>query len=129
MIVTELPEDDTTEPVWESVGLRGCDFRPQFDGDLYNLFTAIYPLDSKFETERLFKYAAFQIADWVINNRSQFSDGDRFQIITGWPLDIRTTGRQCIKIGGTFDELQRLVDDRSLIAIRDGWDASVFDAV
>ena len=65
MIVTELPEDDTTEPVWESVGLRGCDFRPQFDGDLYNLFTAIYPLDSKFETETLFKYAAFQIADWV----------------------------------------------------------------
>ncbi len=128
MIVTELQPDDTTEPVWESVGIRGCDFRPHFDGDLHNVFTTLYPLESKAETAAKFKEIAFQIANWILNNRSRFSDGDRFQITAGWPLDVRPTGRQCIKTGGTFDDLQRLVNDRTLITIRDGWHKTVFDA-
>ena len=117
MIVTELQHDDTTEPVWESVGLRGCDFRPHFNGDLINLFTAIYPLGSKLETERQFKNITIQISEWILKNRSRFSAGDRFQIIVGWPLDVRASGRQCVKTGGTFDELQQLLDDRTLITI------------
>ncbi len=128
MIVTKLQRDDTTEPVWDSVGIHGCDFRAHFDGDLHNVFNTIYPLESKIETEARFKEVAFRIANWILKNRSSFSDGDRFQIIVGWPLDVRPTGRQCIKTGGTYDDLQRLVNDKSLISIRDGWDKSVFDA-
>lgn len=128
MIVTKLQRNDTTEPVWDSVGIHGCDFRPHFDGYLHNVFTTIYPLASKSETETQFKEIAFQIANWTLRNRSSFSDGDRFQIIVGWPLDVRPSGRQCIKTGGTLDDLQRLVNDKSLITIRDGWDKSFFDA-
>ena len=128
MIVNELQRDDATEPVWDSVGIHGCDFRPHFDGDLHNVFTTIYPLESKAETEVKFMEIAFEIANWILNNKSRFSDGDRFQIIVGWPLDVRPTGRQCIKTGGTFDDLRRLVNDRTLISIRDGWHKTVFDA-
>jgi len=128
MIVTELARDDTTEPVWDSVGIHGCDFRPQFDGDLMNLFTTSYPLDSKTETATLFKDIAFTIATWILKQKDRFSSGDRFQIIVGWPLDVRTTGRQVIKTGGAFADVQRLVNDRDLIMIRGGWDTDVFDA-
>lgn len=128
MIVTELKRDDTMEPVWDNVGIHGCDFRPHFDGSLYNVFTTIYPLDSQAETEVQFKDVAFKIANWILNNRTRFSEGDRFQIIVGWPLDVRPTGRQCVKTGGTFDDLQKLVEDRSFISLRDGWHKTVFDA-
>lgn len=127
MIVTELERDDTIEPIWDSVGIRGCDFRPHFDGTLYNVFTTIYPLESKSETEAKFKEIAFHIARWILNNKSRFSEGDRFQIIVGWPLEIRPTQRQWIKTGGTFDDLRQLVNGKTLIPIRDGWDRTVFD--
>ena len=128
MIVTELQPDDATEPVWDWVGVRGCDFRPHFDGHLHNLFTTIYPLDSRDVTESAFKDAALKIANWILENRSSFQEGDRFQIIVGWPLDVRTDSRQCIKIGGTLHELQVLVQDGNWIQFRDGWDKSVFDS-
>ena len=128
MIITKLQRDDTTEPVWDSVGIRTCDFRPHFDGDLHNVFTAIYPLESKAETELKFKEVAFQIAKWILEKKSKFSQGDQFQIVVGWPLDVQTTGRQCIKTGGTFDDLLRLANDRTLITIRDGWEKIVFGA-
>ncbi len=127
MNVITLAKGDPTEPVWDAVGIRGCDFRPHFDGDLVNVFTTIYPLFSKTETETKFKDIAFAIAEWILDNNSRFSVGDRFQIIAGWPLDVRPNGRQCVKTGGTFDDLQKLVDDRSLISIRDGWHKTVFD--
>ena len=128
MNVTPLADGDTTEPVWDAVGIRGCDFRPHFDGDLHNIFTTIYPLASKSETEAKFKNIAFKIAERILKNKTRFSKGDRFQIIVGWPLDVRPTGRQCIKTGGTFDDLQKLVNDQNLILIRDGWHKTVFDA-
>jgi len=31
------------EPNWESFGIRRMDFRPHFDGDLVNVFSAIKP--------------------------------------------------------------------------------------
>ena len=128
MILHELQPEDTIEPVWDTVGLRGCDFRPHFDGHLHNLFTSVYPLASKNETEAKFKEVAHKITGWILENRSRFSDGDKFQIIVGWPLDVRSTGRQCIKSGGTFADLQQLLDDKNLFTIRDGWHNTVFDA-
>ena len=128
MILHELQPEDTIEPVWDAVGLRGCDFRPHFDGKLYNLFTAIYPLNSMDKTEARYIEIAHNITGWVLENRSRFSDGDRFQIIVGWPHDVRETGRQCVKTGGTFADLQQLWDDKNLFAISEGWHLKVFDA-
>jgi len=126
MKVVELNLADGTDPVWDDVRLRGCDFRPHFDGYLYNLFTTIHPLESKSDTERFFCTIACEIANWVLSNRKRFGRGDRFQIIVGWPLDIRPTSRQVIKIGGGFDELRHLINDPDLIQVRNGWSATVF---
>lgn len=126
MIVTALNRNDATEPIWDDVGLRGCDFRPHFNGDLHNLFTTIYPLESELETERLFRVVATEIAEWILANRGRFGREDRFQIIVGWPLDVRAGGRQVIKTGGDFATTKRLLDNQDLIQLRDGWATSVF---
>jgi hypothetical protein len=126
MIVTELSRNDDTEPVWDDVGIHGCDFRPHFDGDLHNAFTTIYPLDSKAETEHLFRCIARDIAEWILAHRNLFGRHDRFQIIVGWPLDVRPTGRQVIKTGGDFATIERLLRDPDLIQVRSGWSKTVF---
>lgn len=126
MIVTALNRNDTAEPVWDEVGLHGCDFRPHFNGDFQNLFTTIYPLESETATEHLFRVVAKEIAEWILGNRGRFGHEDRFQIIVGWPLDIRPTGRQVIKTGGDFATIKRLLDNQDLIQLRDGWTTSVF---
>ena len=57
------------------------------------------------ETERVLTHHTREIAEWVLSNKKQFSLGDRFQIIVGWPLSVRKTGRQVIKTGGDLDKL------------------------
>jgi len=126
MIVTALKRDDTTEPVWDDVGLHGCDFRPHFNGDFHNLFTTTYPLESKTETEHFFRSIAKKIAEWILGNQDRFGREDRFQIIVGWPIDVRPTGRQVIKTGGDFATIKQLLDNQDLIQVRDGWATSVF---
>jgi hypothetical protein len=126
MIVTALNRNDTTEPVWDHVGLQGYDFRPHFNGEFHNLFTAIYPLKTQTETEHLFRRVAKDIAEWILGDRVRFGREDRFQIIVGWPLDVRPTERQVIKIGGDFATIKRLLDNHDLIQVRDGWATSVF---
>lgn len=126
MNVVPLKPSDVTEPEWTQVGLEGCDFRPHFDGYLHNLLTTIHPLKSKSETQQLFRNIAIEMANWVISNRGRFGQGDRFQIIVGWPIDVRPTGRQVIKTGGDYAAIQRLIDDPELIQVREGWSKSVF---
>ncbi len=126
MNVVPLKRSDDTEPEWTDVGLHGCDFRPHFDGYLHNLFTTIHPLQTKSETEQLFRTITIEMASWVISNRERFGQGDHFQMIVGWPLDVRPTGRQVIKIGGDYDTIQRLIDNPELIQAREGWAESVF---
>jgi hypothetical protein len=126
MIVSALDRNDTTEPVWDDVGLSGCDFRPHFSGDFHNLFTTIYPLESKAETEQLFLCAAKEIAGWILENRDRFGHEDRFQIIVGWPPDIRPTERQVIKTGGDIATINWLIENQKLFQVRDGWATSVF---
>ncbi|MEI7462381.1 MAG: hypothetical protein WCK15_23540 [Pirellula sp.] len=126
MIVTAQNRNDTAEPVWDEVGLHGCDFRPHFNGDFLNLFTTIYPLESETATEHLVRVVAKEIAEWILGNRDRFGREDRFQIIVGWPLDIRPTGRQVIKTGGDFATIKRLLNNQDLIQLRDGWTTSVF---
>lgn len=126
MIVTLLTGNDNTEPVWDTVGITGCDFRPHFDGHLHNVFTTVYPLNSKHESERLFRTIAGKMAEWVFGNRKRFWRYDRFQIIVSWPLDVRPTERQVIKTGGDFATIERLLGNQDLIQVRDGWARSVF---
>ena len=114
------------EPVWDSVGIRGCDFRPHFDGHLRNLSTVVEPLPTAVETETYFRTIACEMCQWVLEQRKTFYDGDRFQIIVGWPLTVRETGRQVIKTGGSFDELKSLLEAPSLVQLRDGWQNGVF---
>ena len=114
------------EPVWDTVCINGCDFRPHFDGHLRNLFTTITPLQTAAETESHFRAIACEIGQWVLDQRKTFYNGDRFQIIVGWPLTVRDSGRQVIKTGGSFNEIKSLLDNQTLIQARDGWRVGVF---
>ena len=126
MNVVPLDRSDDTEPEWPRVGLHGCDFRPHFDGHLYSIFTTIHPLQTEPETEQLFRSIAIEMAKWVLSNREQFGPGDRFQLIVGWTLDVRATGRQVIKTGGDYNAIQQLIDDQELVQVRKRWAESVF---
>ena len=126
MNVVALNRSDEREPEWIDVGLRGSDFRPHFDGYLHNLFTTIHPLKTESETEQFFRTIAIKLTNWVLSTRGNFWQGDRFQIIVGWPLDVRPTGRQVIKTGGDYDTIKRLIDDPELIQAREGWSQSLF---
>ena len=127
MKVIKLDEGTSPEILWDDVGIHGCDFRPHFDGHLYNLYTAAHPLKSKVDTEKQFKEIANKIAEWIIQNKSLFHSQDRFQIIVGWPTSVRATDRQCIKTGGPFEDIGHLARNRDSIEMRDGWHLSVFD--
>ncbi len=126
MNVVAINRSDDPEPEWTEVGLHGWDFRPHFDGSLHNLVTTIHPLQTASETQRLFRDVAIEIANWVISNRGYFGQGDRFQIIVGWPRNVRTTGRQVVKIGGDYDRIRQLIDEPELIQVREGWSESVW---
>ena len=126
MNIVALNQSGANEPQWTDVGLGGCDFRPHFDGHLRNLFTTVYPLNSRSATEEFLRAVAIEIANWVLLNRQQFGRGDRFQIIVGWPKDVRPTDRQVIKTEGDYDTLNRLIHDPELIQLREGWSELVF---
>jgi hypothetical protein len=114
------------EPAWDSFGINRVDFRPHWNGDLVNLFSSVEPQNSESATERLMIECARSIADWVITHRDKFGTEDRFQVIVGWPKHIREAGRQTIKTGGTFEDLQKLAEDDTPIEMRRGWSNGVF---
>ena len=116
--------------------LSGCDFRPSLDGWLYN---ACYVVD-KLPTRELQESSTWTIAQaitqWLLENRSLFSEQDRFQVIVGWPESVRRSGRQIVKVGGTFKELQVLIDAKNFTEFERvtgqtfftlNWDLEVFD--
>ena len=115
-----------TEPAWDSFGINRVDFRPHWDGDLVNIFSSVEPLDSEFATERLMVDCARSIAEWVTDHRDRFGSDDRFQIIIGWPKSVREGGRQVIKIGGTFEDLQKINAGEHPIEMRRGWSRGLF---
>ncbi|MFO1521052.1 MAG: hypothetical protein U1F77_08295 [Kiritimatiellia bacterium] len=115
-----------TEAAWDSFGINRCDFRPQWDGDLVNLFSVIDIQQDESTTEQFMKDCARAIARWVGDHKNQFGADDRFQIIIGWPKSIRTTGRQTIKTGGTYDDLINIATGDTEIEMRRGWSLDVF---
>jgi hypothetical protein len=114
------------EAAWDSFGISRCDFRPQWDGDLVNLFSVVDIQQDESATEQFMKDCARAIARWVGEHKKQFGTEDRFQIIIGWPKSIRTTGRQAIKTGGTYDDLISIAIGDTEIEMGRGWSLDVF---
>lgn len=118
-------ENRDAEPAWDEVSFYLCDFRPHFDGDFVNFCTIIEPQNSRQETEVFVQKCATNIAGWIEFNRGRFGAGDRFQIVVGWPKSIRKTGRQIIKAGGDWDDLERIRQGGDLRYFR-GWWTGIF---
>lgn len=117
--------DEATEPEWNSFGIRRIDFRPHFDGDYVNVFSTVEPMTSEETTANFMLECARKLAQWILNNRNQFGAEDRFQLIIGWPSSIRDAGRQVIKTGGTFEELENIVSGQTLIEPIRRWSAGI----
>lgn len=114
------------EMAWDSFGISRCDFRPHWNGDLVNLFSIVDRQEDEPATERFMKDCVRAIAAWVREHKERFGGEDRFQIIIGWPTNVRTTERQAIKTGGTYHDLDRLADGTEEIDMRRGWSVGVF---
>ena len=117
------------EADWDSFVISRCDFRPQWEGDLINLFTVVDLQGSEAETEAFMISCARSISQWVVEHKDQFGAEDRYQIVIGWPKTVRRTGRQTIKTGGTLKHLKSLVDGTIEIEMRRGWTYSVFPRI
>ncbi len=114
------------ETEWDSFGISRCDFRPHWNGDMVNLFSVVDMRDDESTTEQFMKDCARAIASWVGDHKSHFGTEDRFQIIIGWPKSVRTTGRQTIKTGGTFDDVSFIASGHAEIEMRRGWSLGIF---
>ena len=116
--------------------LNGSDFRPHFDGWLYNVARLISPSPSREEhTTKVWAFTR-EMAAWLLARQARFQPMDRFQLIVGWPEQIRRTSRQIIKLGGSFDELARIAaaDESATYEaylgypiLRRGWDVGIYD--
>src|SRR4030095_3096477 len=114
------------EPEWDSFSISATDFRPLWDGNLVNVFTTIRPLADAGETQTFAMECARHLAAWILTERSRFGAGDRFQIIIGWPKDVRATGRQIIKAGGNFSQLREIASGATAVSMRGNWTSTVF---
>jgi hypothetical protein len=121
-VIKEIKED----PMWDTVGQSSCDFRPTFDGDLVNLFTCVVPGQTVKETENTLSGCARQIAAWVLSHRSQFSLGDRFQIIIGWPESLAKFNRQAVKTGGDFEAVAGIANGTKDVLFMPEWSKQNF---
>ena len=121
----ETTETDI-ELVWDSFGINRCDFRPQWNGDLVNVFSAVDIRKDEPTTQQFMKECTRALARWIGEHQDQFGTEDRFQIIIGWPKSVRTSGRQTIKIGGSYVDLVAIASGDTEIKMKDGWSTSVF---
>ena len=112
----EWPQFSTSGPAW-----------PDWNGDLINVFSTIRPLENLEDTRSHAIQYARRLAAWVLEHHEEFGPNDRFQIIIGWHKSVAPSGRQLIKVGGTYCELEQLSHGRTSIQIMGDWSASVFD--
>lgn len=119
--------EPNAEPMWDMVGVSSCDFRPHFGGNLINLFSCVTPEHTAHETETVLADHTREIARWLLSHRKEFSPGDRFQIILGWPRFIRQTARQIIKTGGDFEAVSRIADGTTRVIPQPEWSRGVFE--
>ena len=123
-LVQSISQD--VEPLWDCFMTSVFDFRPHWDGNLVNVFTTIRPQDGADETKRFAIACARELAKWIVENRHRFAKGDKFQIIVGWPKNVRATGRQIIKIGGDYSALESIASGSTEIKMHGNWPGTVF---
>jgi hypothetical protein len=127
MKIRRFNSDEYHELMWPEVSLRATDFRNTFPGDLVNVASVVTPEANADATLAMLEQRTRKIAKWIISHRRQFSAGDRFQIILGWPKSVRETGRQVIKMGGEFDAVGAIADGTANIVPMPGWSNTVFE--
>jgi hypothetical protein len=89
-------------------GVSWCDFRPTFDGYLFNLWCAILPIGDCVTTRQQALIVIADIADWLRQNHSLFDPSDRIQIIVGFAESVKPTGRQIFKCWLDADRIPSL---------------------
>jgi len=119
-------DSGSSNPIWEECTLQRVDFDSIWGGDLVNIATCISPLGNEAETQDHVKSIIQKIASWLIEHRNQFRSQDRFQIIVGWDLNVRSGSRDIVKDGGTWDQLTDLSKGGGEIAFRRGWNNRIF---
>jgi hypothetical protein len=127
MKIRRFNSDEYHELTWPEVSLRAIDFRSTFPGDLVNVASLVNPEPTVDATIAMLEHRTRKIATWTISHRRQFSAGDRFQIILGWPESVRKAGRQVIKMGGDFDAVASIADGTAEIVPMPGWSNRVFE--
>lgn len=98
----------------------------QIAGDLINIWSTILPLETEDQTASRFIEISREMAAWVLDHREEFGEGDRFQLIVGWPLRVRQGGRQVIKTGGTYFQLEAIASGAEEVIPSRGWSNTVF---
>ncbi|NOY00978.1 MAG: hypothetical protein GXP30_14815 [Verrucomicrobia bacterium] len=115
------------EPEWQSIGITRTDFRPHWDGDLVNVWSVIKPRESESETVAFVEDCVKGLAGWIFENKKKFGEEDRFQIILGWSEVLRENDRQLVKIGGFYDEIDKIAKGDTPVTFRSGWSTGIFD--
>jgi len=123
LVKSKSPE---IEPEWDNFSIDSLDFRPHRDGNLVNIFSTIHPKENASETQNYAIECARKLAAWILEHRNAFGDGDGFQIIIGWSKEVRATGRQIVRTGGDFNDLQAIASGTKEIQMHGNWTANVF---
>jgi hypothetical protein len=109
------------------VGIEATDFRPHFEGDLVNLFSCIYPGETYLATTSIMLGRIIEMAEWVLDHRSEYASGDQFQLILGWHESVRDAGRQIVKLRANLSSFPGIVDGSEEVFPRFGWAEGLFD--
>jgi len=117
-----------SDPVWEEVGRVDHDFTSHWNGMYIHYYTTIQPLNSESETKNFIERCCKEIASYLNLNKCEFSKKDRFQIVVGWPESVRSAGRQIVKTGGTWDDIEELAAGKFMMKFYPGWSNNVFDS-
>ncbi|MCM8524973.1 MAG: hypothetical protein NE327_00540 [Lentisphaeraceae bacterium] len=121
-------ENTDQDQLWDSVGINKIDFRPRFDGYLYNFHSTLNPSFDEFSTEKMFIEKTHEVIKWVLNSKGKFNESDKFQIILGWPKEIRSSARQVIKVGGSIDDLMQIQKGNKIIKLTKNWSLGIFNS-
>jgi hypothetical protein len=135
-ISESLPSEEFRNEFGSDSGLEGSDFRPHFDGFFFNAYRVSARSASRDAHMTLVWAYVREMAEWILARRERFQPGDRFQLIVGWPETVRTTSRQIVKLGGTFDQLAQIAATKTFADYQSasnhpvflpGWDKSIYE--
>lgn len=73
------------------------------------------------------------LASWLLSKRAGLPENERYEIIVGWSVHVRSTQGQIFKTGGAAADLRKISASVTLddLAVRNGlrpkWQKDVFD--